>query len=265
MVVLMTSFIVLLALFVPRGIGFTHAVDELPNASSGILVVDVSGSISVKNKQLITDIFEEAVERDLHLGLVLFSGESYIVWGPNVPARESLENIKRYFATNERGFAARLPAWTVGAGTEMYQGLEDAIAAQVIMSERGVNDIPIVFISDLEDSDASKIQVLREFTRMEIEGSQIYIVYLRRGEDWYGDAVSADYRDVLGDDAFISDLSVLQPISGDTTRGDSQDEAAAPISDSVMWALAVTMLLLILLDAFFLTRLPAQTKTRKEE
>lgn len=259
------------AISLPRDTVASNSRESLPSASSGILVVDVSGSIGEENKEKIIEIFEEAIERRLHLGLVIFSGEGYLAWGPNVPAEESLAQMKRFFALNtkdDRGRDISVVPWTLGGGTEIYEGMLDALAAREILARRGFPNTPIVLISDLQDGGDSKAKTIELVAKLKSEGSPVWIIQMGRTTNSNTSAryllLRSPYVSILGEGAFVDDLRVLHPVSNDS--GAREEGVTAYVAETIFGLLAAILLILILVDAFVLPRLPVgQQITREEE
>ena len=246
----------------PRETVETQASRHLPDNGSGILVVDVSGSISEKNMELIAGLFDEAIERELRLGLVLFAGDGYVLFGPNTPAEQTLETMKLYFVEryDERGRRINVNPWAIGSGTQMIHGVLDGIALREMFAARGAEDIPLIIISDLQDHGNSKIEVLEELAKIRSADGTVYIVDLNVGSNtYYSGQHAQQFEAILGEEAFIRDFSMLQPVDNDGRFDVRQPKFAA---EEIFAALAASAIVLILLDAFVLPRIP--TKSRRE-
>jgi len=117
---------------------------------------------------------------------------------------------------------------------------------------------PIILISDLQDAAKSKAMVLEEFARMRSEGILVWIINIGANSDKFNrtDAVEAPFIVVLGKNAIVKDLSALMPVS---RAGElSNDGTAIHTSTGVFGVIVAIALLIILLDVFFLPRLPVR-------
>lgn len=268
LVLLLIPYAVGTALLLPRDVAEERMSEGLPSASSGIFVVDVSGSISERNKAMIRNLFEEAAEKKLHIGLVLFAGDSYVLWGPNVPAEEVAGKMAEFFTPNEgSGNSRAVSVWNIGGGTEMIEGMLDAQAMREMLIARGAESVPIILISDLQDYQQSRRDSLRLLGELKLQGEEVYIVDLNLTKTRFNSAVSQPYRDVVGRDAFITDLTPLEPIEDDSAPAESV--VPARVGVSVFAGLSAILLLIVLADVFLLPRLPLSkrrnTREREEE
>lgn len=269
LVAMLIPYAVATALFLPRDVAEERISEQLPNASSGLFVVDVSGSISERNKTLIRDLFQEAADRKLHVGLILFAGDSYVLWGPNVPAEEVTEKMATFFdASSGKVSTPTSSVWNIGGGTEMIEGMLDAVAMRSMLIERGAESVPIILVSDLQDFQQSRRDTLRLLGELKLAGEEVYVVDLNATRASYRSSISRPYRTVLGGEAFIQDLSALEPVVEDA----APSEALLPIRvhEGIFAGLAAALLLMVLADAFLLPRMPLnggrrRNKKREEE
>jgi hypothetical protein len=134
----------------------------LPPSAGGIVVLDLSASITEDTYSRIHETLQELVSRGGRYGLVVFSNVAYEALPPGTPA-SALAPIARYFAAPAKvapGEQPRFPAnpWsaTFTSGTEISQGLDLARRIEV---RSGTRKRAVVLISDLAD-DANDLQRL---------------------------------------------------------------------------------------------------------
>ena len=125
----------------------------LPAGSDGIVVLDLSASISTDTYARIGTTLSRLAAGGGRYGLVLFSGDAYEALPPGTPARE-LKPFARFFRIPHvsQGFAPALPTnpWTANfsAGTSISRGLE--LARSIIARDRLAHPA-VLLISDLDD------------------------------------------------------------------------------------------------------------------
>lgn len=139
-----------------------RATPFLPQGTNGIVVLDVSASISNDTYAGIAATLERLARSGGRYGLVLFSDTAYQALPPGTPARE-LGVFERFFDVPRQtapGSAPLAPAnpWTdqFSAGTRISTGLQ--LALDVIRTER-LGRPAVVLVSDLDD-DAGDIEPL---------------------------------------------------------------------------------------------------------
>jgi hypothetical protein len=125
----------------------------LPRGSTGIVVLDLSASISTDTYQRIGQTLRELAHTNGRYGLVVFSDVAYEALPPGTPSA-SLLPYARYFTLPpaRSGFLPQFPTnpWTnsFSGGTRIASGL--ALALQLIRSEH-VQHPAVVLVSDLDD------------------------------------------------------------------------------------------------------------------
>lgn len=125
----------------------------LPRGSTGIVVLDLSASISTDTYQRIGKTLRELSSTNGHYGLVVFSDVAYEALPPGTPSAE-LKPFARYFTLppTANGFLPQFPTnpWTnsFSGGTRIGSGL--AMALQLIRQQH-VKDPAVVLVSDLDD------------------------------------------------------------------------------------------------------------------
>jgi von Willebrand factor type A domain len=151
----------------------TGTATVLPTTSGGIVVLDVSASISSDTFARINATLERLIRSNGRYGLVLFSDTAYLALPPATPARE-LRSFARFFAVPGRQGGGALPElprspWTdsFSGGTRISTGLE--VARDVIRTQRLV-DPAVLLVSDLDDDTGDLDRV-----------SQLAVAYRRAG------------------------------------------------------------------------------------
>lgn len=125
----------------------------LPAGSDGIVVLDLSASISTDTYARIGTTLDRLASSGGRYGLVLFSGDAYEALPPGTPARELLP-FARFFRIPHAppGFAPALPTnpWTANfsSGTSISRGLE--LARSIAARDRLAHPA-LLLISDLDD------------------------------------------------------------------------------------------------------------------
>jgi hypothetical protein len=135
----------------------------LPPGSSGIIVLDVSGSVEGATLDRIYASMSQLANTSDRFGMVMFASRGYEALAPNTPARD-LEPMARFFRPLSSSslpknvpvyavpFSAHYPAnpWQVGfdTGTEISKGL--ALAQSIILANPSTRR-SVWLISDLAD------------------------------------------------------------------------------------------------------------------
>jgi hypothetical protein len=125
----------------------------LPRGSNGIVVLDLSASISSDTYQRIGETLRELASTGGRYGLVVFSDVAYQALPPGTPSAE-LRGYARYFTLPKAppGFLPQFPInpWTndFSAGTRISAGL--GMALQVIRQQQ-LRHPSVVLVSDLDD------------------------------------------------------------------------------------------------------------------
>jgi hypothetical protein len=166
----------------------TEAGSPLPASSSGLVVLDVSASISSDTYARIAATLERLIRSQGSYGLILFSDTAYQALPPNTPARE-LTPLLRFFDVPKETSPGALPQaprspWTdaFGAGTRISTGL--SLALDVIRKER-LPHPAVLLVSDLDDDSGDVDRV-----------SQTAIAYRRAGIPLHVVGLNASPEDV---------------------------------------------------------------------
>jgi hypothetical protein len=214
----------------------------LPGSSTGVVVLDVSASISSDTYARIAATLNRLVDSNGAYGLVLFSDTAYQALPPGTPARE-LRPIARFFDVGAQRSPGALPEpprspWTksFSAGTRISTGL--SLALGVIRADRLPNPA-VLLVSDLDD-DTGDLERL----------SRVAIAYRRAGIPLHVVGLNASPEDV----AFIRRLV---PGSGGFTQATLPSERSGFARDRPDGLLvAAAALLALALGAFLLLSEP---------
>lgn len=130
-----------------------RSLHVLPAGTTGIIVLDLSASISEDTYARIGSTLSDLAASKGRYGLVVFSGTAYEALPPGTPASE-LKPLVRYFTLPPQktpGFIPTFPAnpWTAtfSAGTRISAGLELAHT----LATNGIARPAVVLVSDLDD------------------------------------------------------------------------------------------------------------------
>ena len=134
----------------------------LPAAAGGIVVLDLSASITSDTFSRIAETLRELVSRGGRYGLVVFSDDAYEAYPPGTPA-SALAPLIRYFSLPSTPTIGEQPTFPINpwsnsftSGTQISAGLA---LAQSIEQADGIRHPEVLLISDLAD-DQSDIQRL---------------------------------------------------------------------------------------------------------
>jgi hypothetical protein len=140
----------------------TNEAPFLPPAAGGIVVLDLSASITSDTYSRIAETLRQLVSRGGRYGLVVFSDDAYEAFPPGTPA-SALEPLIRYFSLPSTTTIGEQPTFPINpwtnsftSGTEISAGLA---LAQSIERADGTRHPSVLLISDLAD-DQSDIQRL---------------------------------------------------------------------------------------------------------
>ena len=154
---------------------------SLPASATGIVVLDVSASISSDTYARIAATLDRLAGSDRSYGLILFSDTAYQALPPNSPAQE-LRPFVRFFRVPAASSPGALPEpprspWTAsfGAGTRISTGL--ALALDVIRSGQLVRPA-VLLVSDLDNDTGDIEQVSRLAVAYRRAGIGLHVVGL---------------------------------------------------------------------------------------
>jgi hypothetical protein len=204
----------------------------LPAGSTGIVVLDLSASISTDSYQQIGETLQKLAASGGRYGLVLFSSTAYEALPPETPARE-LGSLVRFFhfEPGQNGFGSTFPTnpWTnsFSEGTSISSGLD--LALDLIRRDHLAHPA-VVLISDLSDDPGDLRRVAASALALRREQIPIHVV-----------ALSAETSDQhLFSRLFGADGNVAAAAAPGTTS--PRPHAPFPIALVVAAALAASLL-----------------------
>jgi hypothetical protein len=159
---------VLVALVITAALAVRHPhaseLPILPASAGGVVVLDLSASITSDTYSRIHNTLQQLVTRGGRYGLVLFSNTAYEALPPGTPA-SALDPMVRYFSAAPGASPGEQPSfplnpWTNSftSGTAISQGLDLARAIELHSHTRHP---AVVLISDLAD-DPSDVPLLSQ-------------------------------------------------------------------------------------------------------
>ncbi len=210
----------------------------VPPSSAGIVVLDLSASISSDTYSRIGETLRRLVARGGRYGLVIYSDLAYEALPPGTTA-SALAPLVRYFtlpAHTAPGVAPTYPAnpWSeqFTAGTRISSGLE--LARTIIVGDR-VERPAVVLVSDLADDPQDVQRLTSILLAYRRDGIPLRVVALNPSPDDAG-----FFQRLLGRGTAI--LPARLP-------GDAGYTAASPRTGVPGWLIAATVLVAGLLAA----------------
>ena len=226
----------------------------LPAGSSGVIVLDVSASISPDTYRRIQATVAELAASREHYGLVLFSDVAYEALPPGTPAAE-LAPLVRWFEprSQEQSNARVRNPWSASfaGGTSISSGLARARSA---LRRDGIERGSVLLVSDLADDPTDLPALRRELAIYRREGIEARVVGL--------DPALPDrqlYSRLLGPDALLDDSGVAPEGLDEPRTIISADVAAGLV------AAAAVLLLLLALNEHWCARLRWRRRPATEE
>lgn len=156
--------------------GARHA-PLLPSGTTGVVVLDVSASISAQSFQRVEQALRGLARSDQRVGLVVFSDSAYEMLPPGSPSRE-LERLLRFFRpVHGSGADAVYPVnpWAEDfrAGTRISIGLR---AAREALQRQGIENGSVVLISDLDSPATDVTRLGAEIDDLRRAGYELRVV-----------------------------------------------------------------------------------------
>lgn len=203
------------------GAAFAIALDQdvraeafFPPDRSGIVVIDMSASVSPLTYRRIGRALRRIADANEPVGVVVFSDAAYELFPPGTEGSE-LKPLVRYFTalpgTRVSAFDATFPAnpWqgTFAAGTRISEGLRVARAS---LRRDEIQDATVLLISDLEAPQSDHLRIVDAVTNLQNDGVQVRVVPLfaqPQNRSFFGRLV--------GPGAFVSETSLERPIEAD--------------------------------------------------
>jgi hypothetical protein len=229
---LLAAVVCLVVLAFVRALGLRpERTSPLPESASGVVVLDISASISSDTYARIRATLNRLIRSRGAYGLVVFSDTAYLALPPGTPARE-LAPFARFFDVRVRERPGALPQlpkspWSesFSAGTRISTGLE--LALQVIREQRLV-DPAVLLVSDLDDDTGDLPRVSRIAIAYRRAGIPLHVVGLNPAPD---------------DAAFVRRLV---PANGSFTRAPLSAQGEQGVSGRFDTGLGVTVVVIAL-------------------
>lgn len=204
--------------------------------SDGIVVLDLSASISSDTYARIGATLTELADSGGRFGLVVFSDVAYEALPPGTPADE-LRPFVHYFTLpkeTQPGFLPEFPKnpWTdtFSGGTRISTGLE---AAREIAVRERLRRPALLLVSDLDDDPVDLPRLRQTLTEFEREGMRLQVVSL-----------NASPEDERFFDRVLGGPEQLRPARLPGEQVGQPDRAALPLALAAA-ALAVVLLLAV--------------------
>ena len=118
----------------------------LPSGRTGVVVVDLSLSITDSDYDTLRGAFRRLIAEDASIGLVVFSDVAYELLPPGTPASQ-LRPVLRLLVPPRLGQPVNPWTQTFRAGTQISAAL---VLARTMLERDGVKDGSILLVSDLE-------------------------------------------------------------------------------------------------------------------
>jgi hypothetical protein len=147
----------------------------LPTDAHGVVVLDLSASISGDTHRRIRSTLLRLAEGGGRYGLVVFSDTAYEALPPGTAASE-LRRVARYYDAPQGQLSERTP-WSVAftGGTRISTGLELARS----ITERDRLERPaLLLVSDLDDDTGDVARMRRTLEELEAAGTAVQVVGL---------------------------------------------------------------------------------------
>ena len=186
----------------------------VPPDRSGIVVVDMSASVSALTYRRIGRALRRIAAANEPVGMIVFSDAAYELFPPGTPGKE-LGPLLRYFTpisgADRPAFEAKFPLnpW-VGAfsgGTRISEGLR--VARTVLQRDR-IEQATVLLISDLEAPQSDRLRIVDMITTLQNDGVDVRIVPL-----FAQPQNAAFFAQLVGRDSFVSESSLVRPIESD--------------------------------------------------
>jgi hypothetical protein len=206
----------------------------LPANAGGVVVLDLSASITSDTYARIHQTLQSLVTRGGRYGLVLFSSGAYEALPPGTPAR-ALQPLERYFEAPQPapGEQPRFPVnpWSSSftTGTQISAGLDLARSIEV---DAGTRRPAVLLISDLADDPGDLQRLTAVLNEYQAQGIRLRVVPLAADPNDI-----ARFRDLLGRAS-----SIVGGVSPGAATAVPAAHAAFPVTLVVLSA-AVALLL----------------------
>jgi von Willebrand factor type A domain len=195
----------------------------LPAGTVGVVVVDLSLSISDEDYDIVRAALRRLVEENAPIGLVVFSDVPYELLPPGTPASE-MRPMLRLLIPPELGPPINPWTETFRAGTRVSSALE---LAQSILERDNVRNGSILLVSDLETAPDDVPALTRAVASLRRSNVELKVVGLAPSSD-----ARVIFEGVLQEDAFAA-----PPGSEDPLESSSEASSDLPLTLVVLGAL----------------------------
>jgi hypothetical protein len=163
---------------VARSAGAGRAAVFPEGASTGIVALDMSASISGPIYARVATTLQGIVDANQSVGLVMFSDTAYELLPPNSPPGALLQFVPYFVPSRYYGSTpvfGQTPWDTFMGGTRIAEGLK---MARVALKRAKVKHGAILLVSDLDDSDADQALLEEQALKLRAEHIPLRIVPL---------------------------------------------------------------------------------------
>jgi hypothetical protein len=167
----------------------------LPAGTVGVVVVDLSLSISDEDYDIVRAALRRLVEENAPIGLVVFSDVAYELLPPGTPASE-MRPMLRLLIPPELGPPINPWTETFRAGTRVSSALE---LAHAILKRDNVRNGSILLVSDLETAPDDVPALTRAVASLRRSNVELKVVGLAPSSD-----ARLIFEGVLQEDAFVA-------------------------------------------------------------
>lgn len=231
--VLLVAALVVLALAIQTARGLEPAKAEFLPDRSGVLVIDLSLSISRKDYADIRRVVRRLIEDDGSMGLVLFSDLAYELSPPGTPVSE-LRPLMRFLAPRREsrdGSERPVSPWSesFSAGTRISSALE---LARDMLARDKVENGSILLVSDLVTAPEDVPELARTLHALRRQSLTIRVVPLsplRAGR--------SVFETLLGKEALIEPAQLEIP-----QRVTVKTEASLPVGFLILGGILLAVL-----------------------
>ncbi len=175
----------------------------LPAGTVGVVVVDLSLSISDEDYNVVRAALRRLVEENAPIGLVVFSDVPYELLPPGTPASE-MRPMLRLLIPPELGPPINPWTETFRAGTRVSSALE---LAQSILERDKVRNGSILLVSDLETAPDDVPALTRAVASLRRSNVELEVVGLAPSSD-----ARVIFEGVLQEDAFAAPPGTDDPL-----------------------------------------------------
>ena len=210
------------ALLALLAVAFWMALDKdvkvdafIPPDRSGLVVVDMSASISPLNYRRMGRALRRIAAANEPVGVVVFSDAAYELFPPGTQGKE-LRPLVRYFTplpgSVKSAFEARFPLnpWqgsVFQAGTRISEGLR---VARDVLRRDGIRNATVLLLSDLDAPQSDQLRLVDTISTLQNDGVDVRIVPL-----FPQPQNRAFFERLVGKSAFVSATSLARPIESD--------------------------------------------------